>query len=251
MNNSTTKTIQFPPFTKSRFNFLKLPHIKINSVDEYFSLPKSEREKFGLYLLPFALPFTFFNADKKTKGWKDFYSQLKKEYPIQYFFRQWLTSYENPVYAFINSKIIWSAKDLKWKIVRYFNPFYPRWRKVLPRHKYSDITELVVDSNFALICDFYYEEVKEGLVDWKSDDTHKKFHKELLSVIKWIEVDREKHINRIDKALTFAIKNPINKKGKLDYNQTYKTHNKLEDELKNKDTKILTWFIEQREFFWT
>jgi hypothetical protein len=251
MSEIISKTIQFPPLTKSKFNFLKLPHIKINSVDEYFSLPKKEREKFGFYLLPLSLPFTFFNRDNKTKGWKDFYAQLKKEYPVQYFFRHWLVSYENPVYSFVNSKILWPLKDLKWKIVRHFNPCYPRWREVLPKHKYIDIVELVVESNFALIRDFYYEEVEKGFVDWKADDKHKKFHKELLNAIKWIETERKLHLDKADDALSHATKTPIEKKGKFDYKATYKTYNKLEEELKNKDTKILTWFIENREFFWT
>lgn len=251
MSKIMSKTIQFPPLTKSKFKFFRLPQIKVNTVDDYFSLPKNEREKFGLYLLPWSLPFTFFNKEEKTKGWKEFYAELKKEYPVQYFFREWIFSYENPIYSFFNTKLIWPVKELRWKIHRFLNPCHPRWRKVLPRHKYSDITELVIDSNFALILDFYYEEVKQGMVDWKSDDKHKKFHKEILNAVKWIEKDRNNHLDKIDKTLSLAIKKPVMKKGKLDYLATYKEHNKLEDELKNKDTKILTWFIENREFFWT
>ena len=251
MSKILSKTIQFPPLTKNKFRFHGLPQIKVNTVDDYFSLPKNEREKFGLYLLPFALPFTFFNKEEKTKGWKEFYAQLKKEYPIQYFFREWMFSYKNPVYSFINTKLIWPVKEMKGNLYRFLNPFHPRWRKVLPRHKYIDITELVIDSNFALILDFYHEEVKQGIVDWKSDDRHKKFHKELLNAVKWIEKDRINHLDKIDKAISLATKTPVMKRGKYDYLATYKEHNKLEDELKNKDTKILTWFIENRDFFWT
>lgn len=226
--------------------------ISCNSVDKYFQLPKSEREYKGLYKVPYALPTEFLSCGKIEKGWTTFYEKIKAEYPIQYFFRVWLFSYDNPVYSFLKHKIICPIDAFKHNTKRCFKPCHPRWRKVLPRHQYSDITELIVSSNFALICDFYHEEVENGWVDWSSDEKHKQFYKELKSYVKWIEEDRTALQDKIDKTLDKAIKNRKYKKdGTLDYNATYLKVEALEQEYERRESEVLTWLITNRKFFWT
>ena len=226
--------------------------IHCNSVDEYFQLPREEREWLGLYKVPFSLPSELLQNSKSEKGWTTFYKEISKQYPFQYFFRYWLTSTKNPFYSFVLYRLFWPIRELKWTTKNIISPCHPRWRKVLPRHKYSDITELVVTSNFALILDFYHEEVCNGWVDWKSDKNHLTFYNQLKNYVYWIEKAKPKLEKQLDKELTKATKKRIyDPKGKFDYNATYAKYNKIEEEIKTTTTEILKWFVDNRSAFWT
>jgi hypothetical protein len=232
---------------------MKIPSIKVSGVEEYFSLPLKERTWHGLYKEPYSLPFCW--GSDQEDGWESFYKKIQKEFPIQWFVRRWISSFDNPITLALYKYVFWPYRDFKWAVQNWLKPCFPRWRKVLPRHKYSDITEMIVDSNFALILDFYHEEVVDGHVDWNSDEIHKKFKKELEKNVLWIEKGREKLQEKIDKALSESNANRkfINKNSKktFDYEKTYKQHNKLEKQKKDKINEILKWMIDNREFFWT
>ena len=223
----------------------KIPYIKVNDVDEYFALPKSEREYYGLYKLPYALPCDYF--DEKVKGWGAFREEIKKHYPIQNFCRYWLWSFDNPVYKFYSSWIRWPFRDFYFGAKRFFKPFYPRWRKTLPRYKYSDPSHLLVESNFNLLLDFWEEEVTRGIVDWNSDAAHKKFYRELKAHVKWIKEGRQKLQERADQELVIASKN----KKQKDYHKKYGRYNKLEQQMIDKETEILKWMVDNRQGLWT
>jgi hypothetical protein len=229
---------------------MKIPHLSVTSVKEYFELPKSEREWYGLYRLPYGLPLERFEIDPDIQGWDSFYSEIKKIYPIQYFFRKWLPSYDNPITLYWARLVKWPFDNFKYKLKLLINPRFPRWRKSLPRYMSLDITELVVTSNFALICDFYREEVLDGWVDW-SQGEHKTFHDQLVSNVKWIEEEREALKSSIDEAMINASNNKIIFDKKLDYHATYAETHRLEADLKSKDTEVLKWFIDNRDWFWT
>lgn len=219
--------------------------IKLNSVQEYFALPKKDREWRGLYKVPYALPWELSRNHPGELGWDAFYERIKKEYPVQHFFRRWLTSFDNPVYSFFMSYVYWPLRDFKYNTIRWVNPLYPRWRASLPRHKYSDIPELFIASNFGLIRDFYWEEVVDGIIDWSATDDHRKFHAELTAYVHWIEEEYPK----MDELFSKALNNASNIEG--DYYTKYKEFNDLEIQKQNKETEILTWFVNNRGYFWT
>jgi hypothetical protein len=225
---------------------MKNIRLYVKSVREYFSLSKSEREVYGFYKVPFSLPWSIYNEED---GWNAFYKRIAKEYPIQYFFRVWLFSYRNPVYAFIMHKICWPLDSIRAYITNFLDPCCPRWRKTLPRHKYSDITNIIVDSNFNLILDFYYEEVKNGHVDWQADEKHREFYDTLINAVEWIE-NGQKILNKksID-ALTAATEDLILKD--KPYKERYSEYDDIEKQIDDKKTEILKWMIENREGFWT
>jgi hypothetical protein len=206
--------------------------INVKSVDDYFSLPKNEREWFGFYIKPNHLPSELFT---NNKGWDTFYEEIKKQYPIQWVFREWMFSLENPVYWFFKSKYL-SFLDLKYSVQNFLKPSFPRWRKTLPRHKYSDISEVFVSSNFNLILDFYHEEVSEGYVDWEHDERHRTFHSTLVSYVKWIEEEKVEISNKMDNCLLA---------------REFAEYNNLEEVMKKKESEILKWFVDNRDFFWT
>lgn len=226
---------------------LRIPYSSARSVEEYFSLPSSEREWHGFYKLPFALPSELFN--KKEKGWDCFYVQIKKEYPIQYFLRSWLLSLDNPVWYFLQMYVVWPLRELKYNIIRFITPYFPRWRKVLPRHKYGDITWLVVKSNFALICDFYWEEVIDGIVDWEGTQEHSKFYEELTAHVAWIENKQTELDTTIREEIQKAVESREN--SELGFTARYSEVIRLEKVKFDKETEILKWFIDNRTYFWT
>lgn len=231
-----------------------LPYVNVNSVEEYFSLPSNQRERFGLYRKPFALPVEWLHLPsgakigknyQNNKGWKFWEQEIKRIYPIQWLVREWVFSWDNPVYAFYKS-LYFKYSEIRGNIHRFINPFYPRFRKASPRHKYSDITEFSREINFALILDFWYEEILNGIVSWEDTDAHKKFYKEIKNAVKYIEKYRPKLIARSDAELTKATR-----KKKGTFEQRYGKHNAIEEEIAEKDTEILIWFMREREMFWT
>lgn len=236
---------------KERFLFLfKIPYIKTHSVDEFFSLPKKEREWYGFYKKPLSLPLDGFFF-QQAKGWNAFYEIIKKEYPIQYFFREWLFSSDNPVVFSFKRFIQWPLREAKCAIKLFLKPCYKRWRKVLPRWKYSDAQHLLVESNFAILRDFYYEEVIDGFVDWNYDEFHKTFKSKIEEYVAWIEVKRNAFEEKMNDELSKAAKNKIIVDGKFDFETTYKVYNEMEKEFKEKETEILKWMIDNREMFWS
>ena len=225
--------------------YFKIPHIRVESVDEYFLLPKTKREYKGFYKVPYGLPVDWDNSSL-LGGWNEFYKRIQAEYPIQYFFREWLPSLDNPIVFWWHKFIVWPLRDFNWATKNFIKPCFPRWRKVLPRHKYSDITYVLPKSIFALICDFYHEEVVDGFVDWESDEIHKKFYQEIILAVDWIEKERKVLDEQLQEHLSTATKNRH-----LDYEERYKEYRKLEQQIKDKETEILKWSIDNREFFWT
>ncbi len=92
-----------------------MKNIKVNSVEEFFSLNIKNREFFGFYLKPEALPWEQM-IETEENGWDFFYKEIKKQYPIQYFLREWIFSLNNPVVSFFKKKIIWPIQELKYDL---------------------------------------------------------------------------------------------------------------------------------------
>lgn len=228
-------------------SFLKkcnLSYVLVSSVEEYFALPKEKRERFGLYRLPYALPWERCPETSKM-GWDEFYCRIKKQYPVQYFFRVWLFGFDNPVCVVYYKYFYWPFLEFKRAFKYWLNPLYPRWRASLPRHKGADISELLVTSNFALIRDFYWEEVVDGIVDWESESEHKIFYDKLIEYVQWIE----ETLPKLEEDHTKSLSAASSKEG--DYYTKYEETIKIEKEKYDKETEILTWCISNRNFFWS
>ncbi len=218
----------------------------VYTVEDYKALPKEKRELNGWYLVPFSLQINIGDLKKKESEWDKFYAFVRQEYFFQWVFRYWLTSWDNPVYAFYRlNKMRFDEKY--YAVKRWFKPFFPRWRASCKRHQYTDIVQLSVSSNFALIQDYWHEEVAKDTINWNADGHHKQFYKELKAAIKYIEIDRKKLEEKADNALTTATLT----KRKGTFQERYGKHNKLEQEIKDRDTDVIVWFIQNRDFFWT
>ena len=227
---------------------MKIPSIKVHSVEGYFQLPKADREFHGLYRKPYALPLGFLCGRRfgKEQGWSDWEARIRKEYPLQWFFREWLTSWDNPVYALV-TQIRMRYSDIHYNVKRFISPLYPRFRKAFPRHAYKEISVASVEINFALILDFWYEEVVDGCVDWQADEMHSTFYDSLKCCVDYIEKIRPELNALMDEALTAA----TDDERELPYEQRYAEYNRLEKMIEDTDTKTLIWFIQHRDSFWS
>jgi hypothetical protein len=123
-------------------------------------------------------------------------------------------------------------------IKRFFNPSFPRWRRVLPRTKYTDADYLIEDSLFALVLDFWYEEGRDHMLSIEQLGEHKEtasFYGWLMDMVIIIEKtipDMEKELDKLQYA---NIAELLDKRKRL---EEYKT-------------EILIEIIKHRKYMWT
>ncbi len=217
-------------------------NIRVETVKEYFDFPKSETTKWGFwYLRPRALPWERFSENEE--GWEAFSRQIRKEYPIQGFFREYVWSYDNPVFSFISLRRM-KLKDLWDKTKCFFKPHHKKVRKALPK-TWSDTTSLLINVNLAMIEDFH-EEAENSHIDWQYNEGHKTFYKELKQANKYIKIIRPKLEKRIKSGYDFAAKNRD-----LPYEQQYFKVNYIEKLIKAFDEKYIIWAVKNKDYFWT
>lgn len=169
---------------------------------------------------------------------------------------------------------IWDLFDLLpygWRMYYYdyiktiFKPNNSRIRKAIPR-QYSDISGLVVNVNFEFIKAFYEDEYKADIVDWEATEQHSEFAKWLESAYTYITKERpqlEIDLNNAYppfKSFDDMFKPMVDKDGKkmyeladdgIPYEVKYKEVNRIEEEIENKDTEVLTELVKRRNYFWT
>lgn len=219
-------------------------YVQVHDVKEYFKLPKEQREKFGFwYKKPVALPGLFDDEENNISGWGAFSKEIRKEYPVQGWFREWCFDFKNPVYAFCSIKRA-RLKDKWYEFKCFFNPKHKVIRKAIPR-TWTDVSSLIIGVNFAMIRDFYYNEVVDGIVDWQSDENHKKFFDWLTVSVLYIDAERPKLEKQLENSY------PETKDKNLTYEELYSEVIRLEALIKEKDTALLKEMVDKREFFWT
>lgn len=156
-------------------------YVPVESVDEYFELPKNQRTTFGFwYKLPSALPWDIFKDNEKDGGWGEFYARIKKIYPIQYFIRE----------------VIWKNIDIyfyrlkrKWEdwYIYLFEPQHSELRATIPRN-WRDLDTCI--ENFLYACIVSFVEEEDGLKNFKRlNDDKVKFDK-----LKGCKISKEERV---------------------------------------------------------
>ena len=166
---------------------------------------------------------------------------------------------------------VWDFFPYKWRMYYYedikpiFRPQNQRLRKAIPR-RYSDISHLIGQVNFEFIKAFYEDEYKAEIVDWDATEHHKEFAHWLELSYKWITQRRPQLEKDLENA--YPPSKPFDewferipqedgttrlymKDDGVPYEVKYKDVIRLEEEIKNKDTELLTELIKRREYFWT
>jgi hypothetical protein len=212
--------------------------IKVRTFKDYVDLPAKERtSKYGMYLVPVALPHD---------DWDEFNKFVSKEFPWQYFFRHWLTSFDNPAYAFysINRRRI---QEFYFDVRAFISPRHKRFRKAYPRHAYLDLDSIIVKSLFGLILDFWYD---ESMIDDSYPEELDEKQREIYNWLKYAVY----YIEGIHPKKHEEIKYLYELRGQLkDFEAKVKVTNKIngvKDEIRDEETKILTKFIEYRGSLW-
>ena len=179
------------------------------------------------------------NPHDDTVGWTAWEKETKKNYPIQYFFREEVTTF---------FRVKWMRlQEFKYQVKCFFFPKHQELRKAIPR-TWVDITNLVVDLNFAMILSFK-KEADESFIDWDGTPEHRKFKNWLDPAAHWITEGRPNCEAQRD-ALYPPHPLPPEMKG-LTYEQLYGSLNAVEKLIDETDTNILKQMIEYREYMWT
>lgn len=172
-------------------------------------------------------------------GWTEWRTNVKKNHPIQYFVREFANDTR---YTLLG----WYRK-VKNGVRRVFNPQHQDLRKAIPR-SWSDISDLIVDVNFAMILSFK-KEADESHVDWDGTEKHREFKNWLDSAAHWITVGRPNCQVQSDALQPLHPLDDL-QKGKT-YEELYGEMNKMEKLMEDTDSKILKEMIEYRGYFWT
>jgi hypothetical protein len=138
-------------------------------------------------------------------------------------------------YEIINRFIPYKVRDFYWmKVKTIWAPKHSRIRKAVPRH-WIDLDHVLQDVNFEIIKSFYEDEYKDGIVDWEGTGG------EATEFVKWLE-EAYTYITVYRKVLEKQIDNAY---------PNYKKVEKLEKEMEDKDTKVLTELVKWRRHMWT
>lgn len=178
------------------------------------------------YVNPYALSLTEWDKENVF---------FKKNYPVQHFFRK-------TVDTFISKKIC-GLRDIKYDIKgRFYNPRKEMREKVFP-HRWNDLTESIVIFHLEAIIEFVDREKCFENINYDSDDGHSEFAKGLKECYYYAKVTRSALKLKLDEAYKRVPDDG-------EYNVIYKEVIDIEAEIKEYDTKVCEWVIQNRDYFW-
>ena len=186
---------------------------------------------------------SFWYSEPSAQSWDDWElwrKDIKKQYPVQYWVRE-------TVPHWFAVRIKWPCRDMYWKIYRFFNPCHKDIRKAIPR-EWNDISNLIVDVNFAMILSFK-KEADESCVDWNGTPEHREFKNWLDSAVHWIK-EGKPNCEAQCNALYPPHPLPPELKDKS-YDELYGELNKVEKLIDETDANFLKQMIAYRDYFWT
>jgi len=201
----------------------------VTTTEEWLKLPRSERvpRKWywptGWYEAPFAM---------MINDWNNWEKHIKKEYPIQY----WLK--ESFQYTF--RRYYRTIKGLKRYII---NP-RRRMRNAVFSVQYMDLVELVPHFHFQAIIEFVEVEKTFEVTDWSEEGVSEK-GKKLKGLYNYVKYERPFLLEKLNTAYE-----QIEITTKYDLNR-YNEVDTISKEIKNKDTELCIWVIQNRDYLWT
>ena len=130
---------------------------------------------------------------------------------------------------------------------------------------WHDKDDVLLHAAFQILTDFIEQETPEEIVDWNSDELHKKAWKEIKSLYKWWKEIRPSRTSPLDEknliAPPFKFKKipgsdlsemvEPDKKKYAGYYRALEKHRKLETKWNEEDQRNLHRLIEIRGFLWT
>ena len=135
----------------------------------------------------------------------------------------------------IISRIPYQIREFYYeKVKTIWKPQHSRIRKAVPRY-WWDLDHVLQSVCFEIIKSFYEDEYKDGPVDWEGSGG------DALKFTKWLE-EAYTYITSYRKVLEKQIDNAY---------PNYKKVEKLEQEMEDKDTKVMIELVKWRRHMWT
>ena len=216
--------------------------VMVHTVDEYKAMPRKSRElvvwywPFPLYIKPLALTA----GDDLIGEWTKFDAYIKKEYPVQYLFREMVAGF------FWDIKM--SCKRIKWKIMPYLKHPRKEMRDEVFTREYNDLDSITV--KFCLQCIIEYvdrEKCFDNIV-YDSTEELKTFAAQLKECHSYATKGRQEILNEIEKAWEAVplVVNDIAQNKMEKYNKVTELENKLDEA----DTQVCEWVVKNRKQLW-
>ena len=211
--------------------------VMVYTVDEYKAMPLQSRElvvwywPFPLYIKPYAL-----RAGEDLIGeWTKFYAYIKKEYPVQYFFRETVNDFFN--------NILFYFKRIKSKMRRYIKHPRKEMRDKVFTRTSGDLDSIIVE--FCLQCVIEYvdrEKCFDNIV-FDSSNELKTFAAQLKECHAYATKGRQEILEETDRAWDSIPDNSNSNK--------YNKITELEAKLEEADTQVCEWVVKNRRQLWT
>ena len=231
-------------------NKYTLKNVRVSTLEAYLSLPKEDREMHvwfwpgPWYRTPYAMSLDMdsFESGKIEGEWGKFHCEMKKRYPVQFFFRD----YQNwPPVSYFNMQLRYFSDNYYYPFKCFFNSRNKHIQKQIP-NTWKCSGEIIKDVLYSM---FEKEYLPNKMANWKSgySDAEKPgghwYEKalEFDACYKWFNEDRKE----LESKLEMAWENLPRGKN-LDYYQKYGVTNELEQQIEDGDNKYLSWIVVNR-----
>ena len=215
----------------------------VHTVDEYKAMPRKSRELVvwywpsPLYIKPYAL-----SAGTDLIGeWTKFDEYIKKEYPVQYFFR-------DTVIGFFQD-IEMSFRRIKWKIKPYIQRERKEMRDKVFTRQYRDLDSIIVEFCMQCVIEYVDREKCFAEIEFDYSEKVKTFAAQLKECHAYATKGRQEILNEIEKAwedvplmMSDLAQNKMDKYNKV---------TELETKLEEADTQVCEWVVKNRRQLWT
>jgi len=215
-------------------------YLKAGTFQAWIETDLNERQKtvwfwpFKWYLPPYALVWS---GTDVLSEWDKFNSYICRKYPIQYFMRSAIPSYFHGMR--------YRYRDIKTQ-VKYLirNPRKEMRNNVFPA-QWHDLTTMVVDFCLEAVIEYVERENALESIDWSENTQRQEIAKQLNECYVYAKTGRKVLLKNIDDAYSNVSFNQD-----LPYEQKYEEVNKAEVHLKECDTNVCKWVIENRDYLW-
>ena len=180
------------------------------------------------YVKPFAL---------SMEDWEAFDNKVKKNYPVQYFFRNFLVV----KYWILKRKI----NDFVWKLRHYVKNPRTEMRDIVFPSRYEDLPEIIINFNIQIVKELverekYFEHFESQL---KARNKRGQFERDLKKYYHYVTITREEMTKEVADLLSKDNMLPF-KKGSNLWTKKIKKIEKLDEEM-------IIWIAKYRQYFWT
>lgn len=211
-------------------------NIETDTLEKYLKLPLEQRERFAWwwpfgkwYISPYCMEW---------EEWDGFKAYVKEHYPLQYWIR-----YNVSYHCYSLPR---NLRELKYKIKHKFRTPRKEMRNLVFPAEYQDLQTHIVNFHIQCVIEYVEREKCFEMLSWDWNEEVKRSGAELREAYDYCKTGRavlEKELQEAWDRVPFKDKRP--------YEETYKEVNEKEAQIKERDTKLCKWVVDNREILWT